>query len=176
MFPILGIAAFVLLAVLLVRAAATPDTFRVQRATTIDAPPDKVFTLINDFQRWEAWSPFEKFDPAMKRSYSEPAAGMGAVYAWESRGKAGAGWMEITESSPIRVTIRLDVFEPFETRNVAQFTLRPEGEGDSTSVTWSVKGSSPFLAKLMSLFFNIDRAIGRNFETGLANLKAVAEA
>lgn len=175
MFAILGITTFVLLAVLLVRAAATPDTFRVQRAMTIDAPPEKVITLINDFQRWSAWSPFEKLDPSMKRSYSEPPSGIGAVYSWESRGKAGAGWMEITDASPIGVTIRLDVFEPFETHNVAQFTLRPEGDGDATNVTWTVKGSSPFFAKLMSVFVNIDRAIGRNFEMGLANLKAVAE-
>src|SRR5688500_5082393 len=103
MFPILGIAAFALIAALLVRAAVTPDTFRVQRATTIEAPPEKIFTLINDFQRWTAWSPWEQLDPAMKRSFSEPASGIGAVYGWESHGKAGIGWMEITESSPARV-------------------------------------------------------------------------
>jgi uncharacterized protein YndB with AHSA1/START domain len=116
------------LAAILIFATTKPDTFRIQRATSIKAPPDKIFPLIADFHGWGAWSPYEKLDPAMKRTFSGAANGKGAVYEWESDGKAGKGRMEITDApAPSKVAIKLDFFKPFETHNIAEFTLEPKG-------------------------------------------------
>ena len=162
------------LAGILLFAATKPDTFRVQRATSIKAPPERIFPLIADFHGWGAWSPYEKLDPAMKRTFSGAANGKGAVYEWDSDGKAGKGRMEITDApAPSKVAIKLDFFKPFEAHNIAEFTLEPRG--DSTDITWAMYGPNLYIAKVMSIFFNMDRMIGKDFETGLANLKAVTE-
>jgi hypothetical protein len=157
------------LAGILVFAAFKPDTFRVQRATSVKASPDKIFPLIADFHRWGAWSPYEKLDPAMKRTFSGAANGKGAVYEWDSDGKAGRGRLEITDApAPSSVAIKLDFFKPFEAHNIAEFTLEPRGE--TTDVTWAMYGPHLYVAKIMSVFFNMDSMIGKDFETGLANL------
>lgn len=162
------------IAVLLVFAATRPDTFRVQRTARIDAPAEKIFPLIDDFHRWGAWSPYEKLDPGMKRSFGGAASGKGATYAWQGNGQAGAGRMEIVESAPSsKVAIQLDFIEPFEGHNMAEFTLQPQG--GATQVTWAMHGPSPYVARLMGIFFNMDRMIGKDFEAGLANLKAATE-
>ena len=174
MFKIIAIVAVVLLVALLVFAATRPDTFRVQRATSIKAPPEKIFALINDFHGWAAWSPWEKMDPAMKRTHSGAASGKGAVYGWEGNAKVGTGRMEITESSPpARIIIKLDFIKPFEGHNIAEYTL--EANGDVTNVTWDMHGPTPYIAKIMHVFFSMDRMVGKDFETGLANLKTIAE-
>jgi len=162
------------IAVLLVFAATRPDTFRVERTARIDAPAEKIFPLIDDFHRWGAWSPYEKLDPGMKRSFGGAASGKGATYAWQGNGQAGAGRMEIVESAPSsKVAIQLDFIEPFEGHNMAEFTLQPQG--GATQVTWAMHGPSPYAARLMGIFFNLDRMIGKDFEAGLANLKAATE-
>ena len=164
----------VLLAAVLIYAATRPDTFRIQRSASINAPPEKVFALINDFHGWSAWSAWEKKDPAMKRTFSGPASGNGAVYEWDGNSSVGKGRMEITESSPSsKIAIKLDFIKPFEGHNVATFTLEPQG--GATMVTWAMDGPSPYIAKLMGVLFNMDKMIGADFEAGLANLKAAAE-
>jgi hypothetical protein len=163
----------VLLAGVLLFAATRPDTFRVERRALIQAPPEKIRAELVDFQRWAAWSPWEKMDPAMKRSFSTPSAGRGATYAWEGNEQVGRGRMAIIEDAPDHVVIKLDFLQPFEAHNTAEFTLLPRG--NATEVTWAMHGPSPYVAKLMHLFFDMDAMVGRDFETGLANLKAVAE-
>ncbi|MEO8753922.1 MAG: SRPBCC family protein, partial [Casimicrobiaceae bacterium] len=161
-------------AVVLVLAAMKPDQFRVQRTAAIKAPPDKIFPLINDFMAWPAWSPYENKDPAMKRTLSGAASGKGAVYEWDGNSSVGQGRMEITASvPPSKDTIKLDFIKPFEGHNVAEFTLEPKG--DATSVTWTMDGPAPFISKIMQVFINMDTMIGKDFEVGLANLKALAE-
>jgi carbon monoxide dehydrogenase subunit G len=163
-----------LIAVLLIYGATRPDTFRVERTTRIQAPAAKIFPLIDDFHRWNAWSPYEKLDPGMKRTFGGAPTGKGATYAWEGNDKAGAGRMEITESTPAsKIAIKLDFIKPFEGHNVAEFTLQPQG--DATQVTWAMHGPSPYIAKLMGIFFNMDQMIGKDFEAGLANLKTATE-
>ncbi len=170
----IGIAVVVLLAALLIYAATQPDTFRVQRATSIKAPPERIFAVLNDFLRWDAWSPWEKKDPAMKRTFSAVTSGKGAVYAWEGNRDVGQGRMEIAESvAPSKVAIKLDFVKPFETHNIVEFTLEPKG--DSTQVTWAMQGPMPYVSKLITVFVNMDGMIGKDFESGLANLKAVTE-
>ncbi|MHC5350837.1 SRPBCC family protein [Metapseudomonas furukawaii] len=155
-------------------AAISPDHFRIERTASIAAPPEKVFPLINDFQQWPAWSPWEKIDPALKRSYSGPQAGVGAVYAWQGNNEVGTGRMEITGSEPAsKVEIKLDFQMPFEAHNTAEFTLSPENGG--TRVTWAMYGPSPYTHRLMQVFFDMDDLVGSRFEQGLANLKAAAE-
>jgi hypothetical protein len=170
---IIGVVAVVVIAGILLYATTKPDSFRVQRAVLINAPPDKVFALINDFKAWPAWSPYEKKDPAMKRSLGAVTAGKGATYAWEGDKNVGQGSMEMLESGPRKILIKLDFLKPFEAHNMAEFGLEPKG--DSTSVSWAIYGPSPFMSKVIGTFMNIDDMIGRDFEKGLADLKAAAE-
>lgn len=170
----IAIVLVVLVAGVLLFAATKPDTFRVERSTTIKAPPEKIFPLLSDFRAWPAWSPWEKKDPAMKRTFGGADKGKGAVYAWEGNSEVGKGRMEIIESSaPSRLVIKLDFIEPFEGHNTATFTL--DGKGDSTNVTWVMDGPASFITKVMQVFCDMDKMIGTDFEAGLANLKAAAE-
>jgi uncharacterized protein YndB with AHSA1/START domain len=164
----------VLIVAILIYAATMPDTFRVQRSASIKAPPEKIFPLINDLHGWGSWSPWEKKDPEMKRTYRGAAQGKGAVYEWDGNNQVGKGRMEITEASPpSRVAIKLDFIKPFEAHNMAEFTL--DAQGDSTKVTWAMHGPNSYIAKAMHIFFSMDSMVGEDFETGLANLKAVTE-
>jgi hypothetical protein len=174
MLTIIAVTVVVLIAALLGIAATKPNAFRVQRAVTIKASPEKIFPLINDFHTWNSWSPWEKIDPAMKRTYSGVASGSGAIYEWEGNNKVGTGRMEITSTlRPAKVTIKLDFLKPMEGHNTAEFTLEPLG--DSTNVTWAMYGPSQFVSKVFQVFVSMDKMIGKSFETGLANLKALAE-
>jgi len=155
-------------------AGLQSDTFRVERSTVVKAAPEKIFGMINDLRRFNSWNPYLKYDPDTKGAYSGAGEGKGAAYAWESK-KVGTGRMEITETSvPSRVAMRLDFYKPFAGTNVAEFTI--DGDGDGTSVRWSMTGKKAFVPKLMGLFFSMDKMIGQSFEQGLADLKAQAEA
>jgi hypothetical protein len=155
-------------------ASTKPDDFRVQRVTSIDAAPDTIFPLLDDFQRWAEWSPWEGKDAAMKRAYTGASAGQGAVYAWRGNRNVGAGRMEIVETSPpLRLMIDLHFLKPFQARHKAEFHLEPAGP--ATRVTWAMHGRAHPVMKTMGLFMNMDRMVGRDFETGLANLKRASE-
>lgn len=151
-----------------------PSEFRVARSANIAAPASAVFAQVNDFRKWGAWSPYDKLDPAMKRTYEGAAAGTGASYAWAGNANAGEGRATITESRPNElVRIRLDFAKPFASTAVAQFAFKPDGE--RTTVEWSLAGKNNFVAKAVHLFLNMDRMVGGQFEEGLAQLKSVAE-
>jgi len=174
MIKIIVIVLVVIVAAILGYAATRPDTFSVQRAASIKAPPEKIFPLIDDFHRWTVWSPWEKLDPDMKRTFSGSAAGKGAAYAWQGNSKVGEGRMEILDDpAPSKIVIKLDFIKPFEGHNTATFLIVPKGE--VTDVTWTMDGPSPFVSKLIGVFMNMDKMIGNDFEAGLANLKAAAE-
>ena len=181
MFEIIAVVAIVLaiaIAVVLVLAAAKPNTLTIQRAITVKAPPDRIFPLINDFRQWVTWSPYENKDPALKRSYSGAPSGKGAVYGWEGNKNVGSGRMEILDASaPSKIVIKLDFFTPFEGHNTAEFTMLPQGGATNvaTNVTWLMHGPSPFVGRIMQVFINMDRMIGKDFEAGLANLKRLTE-
>ena len=177
MLEIIAIIAVVLavaVAIVLILAMTKPNTFSVQRAATVKAPPEKIFPLINDFHQWVSWSPYENKDPAMKRSYSGAESGKGAVYGWEGNKNVGSGRMEILDTSaPTKIVIKLDFFTPFEGHNTAEFTMQPQG--DVTNVTWVMHGPAVFISKVMQVFMNLDKMIGKDFEVGLVNLKRLAE-
>lgn len=154
--------------------ATRPDSFRIERSITINAPAVKIFPFIDNFQLWEEWSPWEKVDPALRRSYTGAARGKGAVYVWEGNREVGRGRMEIVESAPASlVLIKIDFEEPFTAHNTIKFDL--ERQGAATKVIQAMYGPSPFLSKLMGVFFNMEKMVGGKFEEGLASLKTLAE-
>jgi len=168
----------IVLVIVAILAIATtrPDTFAVERTAQIDASADKVQAYLDDFHRWPEWSPWEKLDPSMKRTYEGAPRGKGAVYSWSGNSKAGAGRMEILDSTPSQVTIKLDFLKPFESHNIVEFKQPPPTRGAGPHpVIWSMHGPSPYPSKVMGMFVSMDKLIGKDFETGLANLKAAAE-
>jgi uncharacterized protein YndB with AHSA1/START domain len=169
---IIAIVIALAIAVILILAAMKSDTFRVVRTASISAPSEKLFALISDFHQWRSWSPWENRDPDLKRSYSGTERGKGAIYAWDGNKNVGSGRMEILEASPSQVVIKLDFLKPFEAHNQAEFTLTPQA--GATSVTWTMHGPAPFMSKVMQVFMNMDKMIGKDFEAGLANLQKVA--
>jgi hypothetical protein len=184
-FAIVAVVIVVAVAAVLVLAATKPDTFQVQRAMSIKAPPEKIYALINDLRGWGAWSPWEKKDPAIKRTFSGAQYGKGAVYAWDGDRNVGEGSMEIIDTSaPSKIVIKLDFIRPFEGHNVAEFAMVPDSASrdagtdatpSATNVIWTMRGPVPFLGKIIHVFLDMDRMIGKDFEEGLSNLKAVAE-
>jgi uncharacterized protein YndB with AHSA1/START domain len=155
-------------------AAMKPDTFAVTRSITIKAPPEKILGMVSDFRQWQAWSPWEGLDPQMQRTFSGPANGKGAIYQWSGNKEVGQGRMEVTEVVPAaKVVIKLDFITPFESSNMTEFSTVPQG--DATNVTWTMTGPMPFISKVMSVFISMDSMIGKDFEKGLAKMKAAAE-
>ncbi|WP_425069187.1 SRPBCC family protein [Reyranella sp.] len=162
------------IAAILIYAATRPDSFRVERSASLNAPPEKIFPYIDGLKRWTEWSPYEGRDPAMKRTYSGAESGKGAVYEWDGNDQVGKGRMEIVDSTPPhRVVIKLDFLKPFEGHNMAELTVEPKG--GQTIVTWAMYGPSTFMTKLVGTFMDMDDMIGRDFAAGLAKLKTVVE-
>ncbi len=151
-----------------------PDTYTVERSTSIQAAPASIYARIADFQRWRDWSPWDDLDPHLQRTYSGPEAGPGATYTWVGNRQVGEGRMEITEAvEPSQVKIALDFLKPFKSSSTTTFDLVPEGEG--TRVTWTMIGAKTLMIRVMGLFRSMDKMIGPDFEKGLERLKAVAE-
>ncbi|HVT89071.1 MAG TPA: SRPBCC family protein [Tepidisphaeraceae bacterium] len=171
----IAIAIAVLIVAALVIIANRPNTFRVARSAEIDGSPDVVFPLINDFHQWLKWSPWEKLDPNMKKTFEGPPAGTGSSYAWDGNKKAGAGKCTITQSKTNElVVIRLEMLKPFPADNQVTFTFAPAGS--NTRVTWAMDGKCQFMTKAFSLICNMDKMIGKDFEEGLSNLDRLAKA
>jgi len=174
MFNTIAIIVLVVIAGVIGYAATRPDTFSYERKITINAPAEKIFPYINDFKNWLVWSPYEKKDPAMKRTYSPNTAGKGANYEWDGNKEIGAGRMDITDVvEPSQIKIRLEFFRPFAAVNTAEFTILPVSTG--TEVRWVMSGKNQFISKVMCLFFNMDEMIGKDFDAGLAALKSASE-
>ena len=174
MLPILLAIAFIAILFFIV-IAGRPDEFTVSRATTILTTPEKVFPHINDLHRWAAWSPWAKLDPNAKNSFEGADSGAGAAMSWSGNRKIGEGRMTITQSQEnewIRFT--LEFIKPFKASNTAEFGFK--SEGNQTLVTWSMSGKNSFFFKVFGLFMDCDKMAGRDFEKGLAAMKAVVEA
>ena len=165
----------VLVIILLVVVVALQSShYRVERSATMNAPASVVFAQVNDFHKWSAWSPWEKIDPAMKRTFDGAPAGTGAGYAWVGNSEVGEGRMTITESHPSDlIKIKLEFLKPFAATSETVFTFKPEG--NQTKVTWTMDGDKNFMAKAIHMFMNIDKMVGGDFEKGLAQMKTVAE-
>ena len=154
--------------------ALQPSDFRIVRSAAIPAPAVVVFSHVNDFHKWAAWSPWAKMDPAAKNTFAGAPSGTGAIFEWAGNSKVGEGRMTLTESRPSDlIRIRLDFVKPFAGTNTAEFTFTPEG--NQTVVTWSMSGKNNFIARAFCLFVNMDKMVGGEFEKGLENLKSVTE-
>lgn len=170
----LGLAVLSGIVVVCVVAATRPDEFSISRSTTIAAPPSAVYANLEDFHKWQAWSPWEKMDPSMQRTFSGAEHGQGATYSWKGNDKVGEGTQTITEAKPgERVVLRLHFMKPFEATNTVEFAI--QGASNSSKVSWTMKGHSNFMMKVFGLFMNMDEMVGKDFEEGLANLKRVSE-
>lgn len=175
MLSILAIIAaivFAAIVVIAIVASHRPDSFRVERSAVIAAPPERLQPMISDLRTFNEWNPYRRKDPGMKEEYGTATAGPGATYAWDSS-QVGAGRMTVETVAPDRVTMRLDFARPFKATNLAEFTLRPEGNG--TRVTWAMRGRANFVSKVMQVFMDFDAMIGNDFADGLANLRTLAE-
>jgi hypothetical protein len=173
---LLIVAAIVVLAViaLLVVVAWQPSELRVSRSARIAAPASEAFTQVNDFRNWSAWSPYQKRDPAMKKTYAGAEQGTGAIYSWNGNNEVGEGRSTIVECRENElIRIKLEFLRPFKCISTAEFTFQPQGR--ESVVTWSLLGKNSFMGKAMSLVMNMDKMIGGDFEKGLADLKAVVE-
>ena len=175
MWKIVLIVLLVALVAFFLFVTTRPNTFRVARSATIQASPEKLFPMINDMKAFNQWNPYVKKDPNMKGVYSGPAAGPGSTYLFEGNKEAGKGSIAVTASTPnSQVEMALKMTDPVDISNVVTFMLQPEGS--ATRVTWSMDGPVPYLFKIVHLFMDMDKMVGRDFETGLASLKALAEA
>lgn len=155
--------------------ATRPSTFEVKRSLLINAPAVVVFDQVDDFKSWNAWSPWEQLDPSMKKTFNEVPSGVGASYHWVGNKDVGEGSMKITEAEAGKhLGIDLDFIAPFAAKNRTNFNFDETGEG--TTVTWAMSGSNSFGGKLMSVFMDMDKMVGADFEKGLQNLKTVSEA
>ena len=174
MITIIVVAFGFLVAIALLLAVSRPDTFRVARTVRVEAAPDAIFPLIEDLRRHEEWSPFYRKDPAMKGTYGETARGAGATFDFAGNRNVGTGRVSITGTTPpSSVAMRLQMTKPIACDNAIAFTLAPAGAG--TDVTWAMRGPVPLLARLVHMVCDVDRMVGRDFEAGLASLKALAE-
>lgn len=178
---ILGILAKVAIVLLIVvagiigMAAAQPNEFRIVRTATIGAPPAEVFQQVSDFHNWEHWSPWAKLDPNAKNTFEGPASGEGAIFSWDGNDKVGAGRMTVLESRPNELLkIKLEFTRPMEDTSTTIFDFKPEG--DKTVVTWSMEGRHQnLIGKTICMLMNMDKVVGGQFETGLANLRTIVE-
>lgn len=169
----IGLGLLVVVILLLIAIATRPATFRVERSTTIAAPAQVVFGLINDFHQWERWNPFYKIEPTQTVTLGGAPAGVGATYQWNGK-RTGTGRMEILESRPHEVVkIKLDFVKPFKASNKAEFIVKPTPGG--VSLTWAMSGDNTFVGKAISLFASMDKMVGKDFENGLADIKTQAE-
>ena len=160
--------------IILVLASKQPDEFAVTRTGSFSAPASAIFPHVNNLQKWNAWSPWAKLDPNSKTTFEGPAEGVGAKMSWAGNNKVGVGSMTITESRPSEyIQFKLEFLKPMQATNIAEFSFKPEGE--QTTVTWSMRGTNNFMAKVMNLFMNCEKMVGGQFEKGLGDLKALVE-
>ena len=158
----------------LVYVATRPSAFRIERSAVVAAPPERLFAQVNDFHKWPGWSPWEQLDPTMKKTYEGAAAGPGAIYSWVGNPKVGEGRMTIESTTPPSLLkLKLEFIKPWQATNATTFSF--DAEGGATKVTWAMEGTHTFTMKAFGVFMNMDKLVGRDFERGLANLKAVAE-
>lgn len=171
---ILIVVAVLVIGVLLV-AATRPADVRVTRTATLAAPPSMVFPHLNDLRKFQDWSPWAKLDPNCQLTFEGPATGVGSSFSWTGNAKVGAGKMTITESRANElVAYHMDFYKPFA--GVGEGRMEFKSSGSGTQATWSMDTKANFVMKVMCLFMSMDKAIGGQFEQGLAKLDAVSRA
>jgi len=167
------IALVVMVVILVTVIAMQPAAFTIERRTTINAPVSLPYAQVNDFHKWASWSPWEKMESDLNKTYSGPESGVGAHYAWAGK-ETGEGNMTIVEAQPFeRIAIDLNFTKPVEASNKTTFTFKPSGP--ATEVVWSMTGHKNFMSKAFGLVMDMDKMVGGDFEKGLAEMKTLAE-
>lgn len=160
---------------LLIFASTKPGQYTVSRSIAIKASAEKIHATINTPREFERWSPYSLKDPQMTNTYSGPTSGVGARNAFAGNGQVGSGSVEIIRSTPpSEVVMRLIMIKPFAADNEVTYRIAPQGA--ACQVTWAMTAKAPFFAKLISVFINMDKMIGQDFEVGLSKLKTLMEA
>lgn len=170
---LLGLVAVI--AIILVVASFQSDDLNVTRSATINAAPEAVFKVVNDFRQWDAWSPWSKLDPNMKKTLEGPPEGVGAIYKWSGNDEVGEGTTRLVRSeSNSKIGMKLEFLRPFEGSSDVEFTFAPEGTG--TKITWAMQSKKPFIGKVVGMFMDCEKMCGDQFLEGLANLNKVVTA
>lgn len=165
----------IVLGLFLLFVATRPAAFRIERSRQIQAPSPVVYSIINDLHQWGRWSPYEKLDPNMQRTFSGTEKGPGSSYAWNGNNRAGEGRLTIVESNPDEaVKLDLEFTRPFRCQNKVTFALKPQS--NQTTVSWIMEGSNNFVGKIFHMVMDMDKMCGKDFEAGLANLDTIAQA
>ncbi len=150
-----------------------PDSAHVERSVSINAPPSKVFPLLNNMRRFNEWSPWAGLDEEAVYQYSGPDSGAGAAMSWSSEDPSlGNGSMKITASSPQRIDTYLDFGDQGDAN--AYYIITESGAG--TTVVWGF--DTEFRGNIIQRYFGLvmDSLVGGSYEEGLNKLKLVAEA
>jgi uncharacterized protein YndB with AHSA1/START domain len=150
-----------------------PSKFHVERSMRVSAPAAKVYDHIADPRQWARWSVWNRRDPAMDIRYSGPPFGQGAKWTWKSRSE-GSGAMELTRVEPNKRVEYALLFKDFDMKSAGAFSLSEAG--GATQVTWTNGGDVGPNPLRRYVAWLMDRMVGPDFEQGLANLKALAEA
>ena len=165
----------VIVALFLAYVATRPAHYHVERSVAVSAPAEIVYAQLEDLRKWAAWSPWEKIDPNMKKTYEGPERGVGASYSWQGNKDVGSGKMTIASAEPPkRISYKLEFFEPMAGEAAATMSVAKAGESQQ-NVTWGMDGESNFVGKLFGVFMDMDKMIGGQFESGLEKLKSIAE-
>lgn len=166
---------FLVLAGIFAFAATRPGAYRVARTTTVAAPAEVVWSNLADFRKWGAWSPWDKLDPNLKKTYEGEPGTPGASYAWQGNKQVGKGRMTITEArAPSLLALKLEFVEPVPAMADTKFTLAAKTP-TATDVTWQMEGTNTLFGKVLGLFMDVDKTIGGDFDRGLSAFKAAVE-
>lgn len=149
-------------------------SYQLSRSVMIGADPALIHGLVNDLREWQAWSPWEGLDDDLERTYSGADRGVGCYYEWSGNRRAGRGSMKIVGSSPERIDVTTTFLKPFESTSDVVFRIVAADGG--AQVTWEMSGEQTGLMSVLGRVVSMDRLVGKDFDKGLARLKAVAEA
>ncbi len=174
MLNIFLIVLVIAIAIVLILAATKPDVYTVSRSQLINASAEQLHAIINSPREFERWSPYAPKDPQMQNTYSGPASGVGARTDFVGNSQVGTGSVEIMRSAaPSEVVMQLTMIKPFSAQNEVVYSIQPQGS--ATQVTWAMTAKCPYFAKIISVFINMDKMIGKDFADGLTRLKVLAE-
>lgn len=169
---------YILLAIVVIiafLAIIAPKSYDVNRSISVDQPISTVFDYLKLLKKQAEWSPWEKRDPNMKKDFEGVDGQVGAISKWEGNKEVGTGEQELTRIVENEVIeSRLRFFKPWKSESDAYLKVNETHEGE-TQVTWGFSGKNKFPVSIMMLFMNMDKAIGKDFEEGLANLKSRLE-
>ncbi len=170
---LLGIGA--LIAIILIAALFVKKDFGTEKEVTIGKPSQEVFNYIKYLKNQDHFSKWARLDPNMKREYRGTDGTVGFVSAWDGNSEVGKGEQKIVKIvDGQRLDFELHFIDPFESVSPAYMTTEAVS-ATQTKVKWGMSGKMTYPFNIMGLFMNMDDMIGKDFQTGLDNLKVLME-